>query len=89
MKNHTKVWLKSRGLYQPNMVADDLNVMDEWDGSGPVVDINHISPRGRGGSKLKDSPYNLIGLTRKNHDKFEAGLIDKEEMLLKVKQILK
>ena len=89
MKKHTKIWLKSRGLYQQNMIAEDLRVMDEWDGSGFVVDVNHIEPRRMGGSKTKDTPENLIGLTRENHNLFEAGGIDKEKMKEKVKEILK
>lgn len=88
MKKHTRIWLQSRGLYQPNMLAEDINVLDEWDGSGLVVDVNHIEPRGMGGSKTKDTPENLIGLTRENHNKFEAGLLDKEAMKERVLIVL-
>jgi len=88
MKKHTKVWLESRGYYLPNMTPEDLDVMCEWDGCGKVVDINHIDPRGMGGGKGKDVPENLIGLSRKCHNNFEAKRITKEQMFKKVEEIL-
>lgn len=36
-----------------------------------AVDIHHISPRGMGGSKLKDYPENLIALCRECHEEVE------------------
>jgi 5-methylcytosine-specific restriction endonuclease McrA len=88
MKHHTKIWLKSRGLYQPNMMAEDFNMLCEFRGDGYVVDVNHIHPRGMGGSKTKDTPENLIGLCRKCHDEFEAKKISKEKMREAVDKIL-
>jgi hypothetical protein len=78
MKNHTKQFLKSRGHYQPNMIADDLVIMCEYCKAKPMVDVNHISPRGMGSSKKKDDPYNLIGMCRECHRKFESKEIPKE-----------
>ena len=79
MKKHTKIFLQSRGQYQPNMMADDLNIMCEYCNSRPMVDVNHIEPRGMGGSKNKDNPFNLIGMCRECHQDFESKLISKEK----------
>lgn len=43
-----------------------------------AVDINHIEPRGMGGSKTKDFEENLIAMCRKDHNKFEAKEYAKE-----------
>ena len=88
MKNHTKIFLKSRRYYQPNMIADDLDIMCEYCGKRRMVDVNHIDPRGMGGSKTRDNPEDLIGVCRKCHDKFEAKLISKKDCWEKVKNIL-
>ena len=40
-----------------------------------AVDIHHISPRGLGGSKLKDYPENLMAICREHLNKAER---DKE-----------
>jgi len=88
MKKHTKIFLQSRGLYQLNMMADDLDIMCEYCGQNRMVDTNHISPRGMGGSKTKDDPYNLIGMCRQCHDSFEAKQISKEQCFAKVGAIL-
>jgi len=88
MKKHTKIFLISRGLYQPNMMADDLDIMCEYCGQNRMVDTNHISPRGFGSSKLKDHPENLIGMCRHCHQEFKAKRISKEDCWEKVSIIL-
>ena len=88
MKNHTKIFLISRGEWEPNMMAEDLNVMCEYCGKQKMVDVNHIDPRGMGGSKLKDNPKELIGMCRHCHQEFEAKRISKEECWEKVIIIL-
>jgi hypothetical protein len=66
MKNHTRVYLESRGL-------------TEWDWIGcevcnnKAVDIHHIQPRGMGGSKFRDTPDNLIALCRPCHHEADFG----------------
>jgi 5-methylcytosine-specific restriction endonuclease McrA len=79
MKNHTKTYLKAYGYdgyddneqlpYIPCQVCGDV-----------AVDINHIEPRGMGGSKQKDDITNLIGMCRRCHLDFEAKKISKEEL---------
>lgn len=60
---------------------EDMYIPCEWNDCGaPAVDINHIDPRGMGGSKLKDDLENLAGMCRHHHEEFEAGKIDKEEL---------
>lgn len=88
MKRHTRVWLKSRGYYAPNMLPNDLNIPCEFCRVRSIVDINHIEPRGMGGSKTKDTPENLIGLCRYCHNEFEAKRISKADMFTKVEEIL-
>ena len=79
MKNHTKVYLE--GMKIPiTMYADDLGLICEWCEAGPMVDVNHIYARGMGGSTLKDSIENLIGLCRHCHLQFESHKIDREAM---------
>ena len=45
-----------------------------------AVDINHIEPRGMGGSKLRDYIENLIALCRECHILFESKKVSKEEL---------
>lgn len=52
----------------------------EWCGYRKAVDVNHIIPRGMGGSKNKDYIENLVGMCRDCHQKFEAKKISKEEL---------
>jgi 5-methylcytosine-specific restriction endonuclease McrA len=73
MKNHTKVYFAGMGIHFSEWVAC------EWCG-GTCVDIHHLDPRGRGGSKQKDFIENLVGLCRSCHLKAEARTIDKEEL---------
>ena len=54
----------------------------EWCGA-TAVDINHIDPRGMGGSKEKDYIENLVAMCRKCHLEFEAKKISKEELRTK------
>ena len=45
------------GDYIPSELSGDL-----------ATQVHHISPKGMGGSKLKDIPENLIALTFKEHE---------------------
>lgn len=73
MKKHTKVYLQGMGY----SVADWIPC--EWCGK-TAVDVNHIEPRGMGGSKTKDYIENLVGMCRECHIEFEAKRISKEEL---------
>lgn len=44
----------------------------------PAVDIHHIEPRGMGGSKEKDNIFNIIALTREEHERAEDGTYSKD-----------
>jgi 5-methylcytosine-specific restriction endonuclease McrA len=77
MKNHTRVYLESRGL-------------TEWDWIGcevcnnKAVDIHHIQPRGMGGSKFRDTPDNLIALCRPCHHEADFGIRLPKEFLFQI-----
>lgn len=88
MKNYTKIALIARGLYQPNMLSDDLFILCEYCGSEQAVDCHHIDPRGMGGSKAKDDKNNLIFLGRKCHDLAESKKISKNDLSDKLNNIL-
>ena len=77
MKKHIKVYFKGMNIHHSDWVAC------EWQGSGcqnTAVDVNHVSPRGMGGSKTKDYIENLVAMCRHCHLEFEAKRIDKEEL---------
>jgi len=72
MKTHTSLYLKHFGIGEQDFIVDEL----EWVQRGlhvRAVDINHIDPRGMGGSKTKDYIENLMALSRENHIRFENG----------------
>jgi len=55
-----------------------------------AVDIHHISPRGMGGSKLKDYPENLIALCREHHIEVEQSKeANKRCYVIHLKNIIK
>jgi 5-methylcytosine-specific restriction endonuclease McrA len=45
-----------------------------------AVDVHHIEPKGMGGSKLKDSIENLIGLCRECHILAHNEQMSKEDL---------
>lgn len=61
MKKHTKIFLESRGLSQYDTLLCEVC-------QAPMTDCHHITNRGAGGSKLLDTPENLIGLCRPCHN---------------------
>lgn len=83
MKKHTIIYLKFLGLDGYDSYDQMPKPMCEWCGVRPVDDVNHIEPRGMGGSKTKDYIENLIGMCRLDHLKFEAKEISKEELIEK------
>ena len=82
MKRHTKIFLNSRGLTGYEYYAC------EWCGRTATVDVHHIENRGIGGSKLLDTPENLIGLCRPCHDRAHKDREFNEKLKQRVKEIL-
>lgn len=76
MKLHTKIYTEYFGIFSPDqyLPCENCNLR-------PVVDVNHIEPRGMGGKNPKvDVIGNLVGLCRVCHLSFEAKKISKEEL---------
>ncbi len=67
MKNHTKVYLKAMGLSPVEFIPCEVC-------NRRAVDIYHIEPRGMGGSKLLDTPENLMALCRECHHEADFGV---------------
>lgn len=65
MKNHVKVYLEA---FYPDWTNDQYFPCEIC--SRPAVDIHHIEARGMGGSKERDVPENLMGLCRRDHEKY-------------------
>jgi len=77
MKKHTRIYTQYFGI------GEQDTPLCEWCTKSQAVDINHIEPRGMGGSKTKDYIENLVGMCRKCHNLFEAKKIGKEELIIK------
>lgn len=78
MKKHIKIYFDSlRYPYDPDMYHP-CEIC-----GGKMVDVHHIEARGMGGSKLKDTIENLMGLCRKCHEKYG----DKKQYLELLKRI--
>ena len=74
MKPYIRIYLASRGLSQTDFIGCEV--------CGLVAsDIHHIQPRGMGGSKLRDTPDNLIALCRPCHTEADFGtLLPKDKL---------
>lgn len=77
MKNHTKVYLQAMGYDTTEFIPCEVC-------GAKAVDIHHIQPRGMGGSKLLDTPENLMALCRTCHHEADFGTTFPKE---KLKQI--
>jgi len=69
MTPHLKAYLKFNGYDDPDEVVCEITGRPAYIGG---VDISHNSPRGMGGSKLKDTADNLMALDRRLHDYLES-----------------
>jgi 5-methylcytosine-specific restriction endonuclease McrA len=80
MKNHIKVYLNHFDYKAERF--EDIYIPCEICG-GSAVDIHHIEPRQRGGSKKKDYVENLMALCRNCHNMAEAKRYTKEYLKAK------
>lgn len=65
MKNHVRVYLKFWG-YAVSPMSQEKVLCDGCEANF-ASDIHHVSRRGSGGSKKKDTPQNLVALCRNCH----------------------
>lgn len=65
MKNHVRVYLKFWG-YAVSPMSQEKVLCDGCEANF-ASDIHHLSRRGSGGSKKKDTPENLVALCRNCH----------------------
>ena len=65
MKNHVRVYLKFWG-YAVSPMSQEKVLCDGCEANF-ASDIHHVSRRGSGGSKNKDTPQNLVALCRNCH----------------------
>ena len=81
MRRHTEIYLKHFGYSTADTILCEVS-------SEVAVDIHHIFPRGRGGSKERDIVENLMAVSRRVHieygDKTEHRLmlLEKHEQRL-------
>lgn len=71
MKNHTKVLMAHLGYKPGEFIPCEVCGME-------ATQTHHISPRGMGGSKLKDTPDNLLFLCYSCHRGCESHAISRE-----------
>jgi 5-methylcytosine-specific restriction endonuclease McrA len=67
MKKHTKVYLKGMGYDIHDFIPCEVC-------QSKAVDIHHITPRGMGGSKHRDTLDNLMALCRMCHAIADFGV---------------
>lgn len=77
MKKHTRVYLEAMDYSTTDFIPCEVC-------GAQAVDIHHIQPRGMGGSKLLDTPDNLMALCRSCHHQADFGTTLPKE---KLKQI--
>tara|TARA_R100001086_G_scaffold242329_2_gene169961 strand:+ start:347 stop:649 length:303 start_codon:yes stop_codon:yes gene_type:complete len=78
MIKHKKIYIDYFGYDVGDRIICEVCEYNYNNGDGVLneaVEIHHISPRGLGGSKLKDYPENLMAICREHHNKAER---DKE-----------
>jgi len=82
LQNHVKVYLKHHNLTTADTILCEVC-------RAKAVDIHHIIPRSKFGSKRKheqDAIENLIALCRLCHEKAHAGILSKDYLLKTFKQ---
>ena len=90
MKNHVRVYLKFWG-YAVSPMSQEKVLCDGCEANF-ASDIHHVSRRGSGGSKKKDTPQNLVALCRNCHilcesfKSYNDKVRDKLEKKIKMKE---
>jgi 5-methylcytosine-specific restriction endonuclease McrA len=77
MKHYIMVYLESRGLTKTDFIGCEVCGV-------AASDIHHIQPRGMGGSKLRDTPDNLIALCRPCHTEADFGTVLPKDKLKEI-----
>ena len=86
MKKHVRVYLKFWGYAVSSMSQEKISC----DSCGADAnDVHHISRRGSGGSKKKDTPHNLVALCRNCHFMCENFKEYNEKVRNKLKKKIK
>ncbi len=67
MKNHTKVYMKAMGYTDTDFICCEVC-------NRPANSVHHIEARGMGGSKLLDTPENLMALCQECHHEADFGV---------------
>jgi 5-methylcytosine-specific restriction endonuclease McrA len=67
LKKHTKVYIEAMGYTDTDFICCEVC-------NRRAVDIHHIETRGMGGSKLMDTPENLMALCRECHHEADFGV---------------
>lgn len=67
MKNHTKVYMNAMGYTDTDFICCEVC-------NRPANSVHHIDARGMGGSKLLDTPENLMALCRECHHEADFGV---------------
>jgi len=73
MNKHTKVYLTTFGLSEGDRIPCEVCAKD-------AVDIHHLTNRGMGGSKLLDTPENLVALCRVHHEECHKNKFFNEQV---------
>ena len=91
MKKHVRVYLKFWG-YADSSFSQEQVLCDGCEAKF-ANDVHHLSRRGSGGSKKKDTPQNLVALCRNCHilcdgfKEYNEKVKDKLEKKIKKKEL--
>jgi len=86
MKKHVRVYLKFWG-YAVSSFSQEKFSCDSC--GADANDVHHLSRRGSGGSKKKDTPHNLVALCRNCHIMCENFKEYNEKVRNKLKKKIK
>lgn len=76
MQKHTQIYLQGMGYKKTDFIPCEVC-------GSQAVDIHHIQARGMGGTNVKDTIENLMGLCRKCHIEYGDKKQHKEYLMSK------